>query len=239
MRKLIELLIVGALLSVGQMVSAGPFEDGLAAAERDDYATALKLWRPLADAGDAKAQFNLGVAYGTGKGITRDDKEAAKWYRLSAEQGTVQAQNNLGRMYAEGLGVARDPKEAVKWWRLAADRGNASAQRNLGLMYSAGTGVARDYEEAVKWYRRAIERGDAVARNNLGLAYETGQGVEQDRLRAEMWFILAAATLRGDEATAAAGNRDRLASTMTPAAVKRAQEMARRCQQSAFRDCGW
>ena len=39
------------------------FDEGLAAAKRGDYATALREWRPLAKQGDADAQYNLGVMY--------------------------------------------------------------------------------------------------------------------------------------------------------------------------------
>lgn len=63
MRKLIELMIVGALLSLGQVASAGPYEDGYAAYLRKDYVTAMKLLRPLAEQGDADAQSTLAMAY--------------------------------------------------------------------------------------------------------------------------------------------------------------------------------
>ncbi len=51
---------------------AGPFEDGVAAYKRGDYATALRLWRPLAEQGDADAQFNLGLMYANGEGVPQD-----------------------------------------------------------------------------------------------------------------------------------------------------------------------
>ena len=51
--------------------------------QKGDLATALREWRPLAEQGDAKAQYNLGVMYDNGKGVTQDYKEAVKWYRKS------------------------------------------------------------------------------------------------------------------------------------------------------------
>jgi len=66
--------------------AAGPLHDGNAAAQRGDYATALRLWRPLAEQGDAAAQYNLGNMYVKGAGVPQDDAEAVKWYRLAAEQ---------------------------------------------------------------------------------------------------------------------------------------------------------
>jgi hypothetical protein len=75
---------------------AGLFEDGLAAHKRGDYATALKLWRPLAEQGLADAQYTLGIMYANGRGVAQNYAEALKWYRMAAEQGNVAAQCNLG-----------------------------------------------------------------------------------------------------------------------------------------------
>ncbi len=110
------------------------FKAGVEAYDRGDYATALTEFRPLAQQGNAKAQFNLGLMYSKGQGVPQDDKEAVRWYRLAAEQGQASAQNNLGVAYSEGRGVPLEDKEAVRWYRLAAEQGNAEAQSNLGLM---------------------------------------------------------------------------------------------------------
>ena len=87
MQKLLGLLIVGALLSFGRLASAGPLEDGVAAAKRGDHALALKLWRPIAELGDEYAQYNLGLTYEHGRGVRQDYREAMKWYRRAADQG--------------------------------------------------------------------------------------------------------------------------------------------------------
>jgi TPR repeat protein len=86
--------IVFALALTMTLVSgavAGPFEDVGAAYERGDYATALRLIRPLAEQGGAKAQYNLGQMYRDGQGVPQDYAEAVKWYRLAAEQGYADA----------------------------------------------------------------------------------------------------------------------------------------------------
>ena len=59
---------------------AGDFEDGVAAINRKDYATALAKFRSAAQQGVAEAQFNLGYMYGNGQGIAQDYKEALRWY---------------------------------------------------------------------------------------------------------------------------------------------------------------
>jgi uncharacterized protein len=128
----------------------GPLEDSRASYDRGDYATALRLARPLADQGNAVAQFILGVMYDSGKGVLQDDAEAMKWYRKAADQGESNAQCNLGTMYLTGQGVLQDYPEAMKWYRKAAAQGNANAQFNLGKMYDNGDGVPQDYVEAVE-----------------------------------------------------------------------------------------
>ena len=90
---------------------------------RGDYATAMSELQPLAEQGDADAQFILGAMYDLGKGVPESDTKAAQWYRPSAEQGNVNAQYNLGLMYANGDGVPEDDAEAMKWYRLAAEQG--------------------------------------------------------------------------------------------------------------------
>jgi len=103
-----------AIMALAVPANAGPLDDGLTAAQRGDYATALRLWRPLAEQGDARAQNNLGSMYLKGLGVPQDNAEAAKWFRKAAEQGLAEAQNSLGSSYAEGWGVPQDYAEAVK-----------------------------------------------------------------------------------------------------------------------------
>ncbi len=121
--------------SVG--TGCGPdFNKGVAAYESGDFATALGEFRPLAEQGDARAQFNLGVMYEKGRGVPQDDKIALKWFTLAAEQGYARAQHNLGLMYDKGEGVPQDYKTAVKWYELATEQGKSSAQNNLKKMKS-------------------------------------------------------------------------------------------------------
>ena len=81
--------------------------------------------RARAEAGDAQAQFNLGLRYDN----AQDYAEALRWYRLGAEQGQFAAMRNLGLMYAEGRGVPQDDVQAHMWINLAASRLSAAAAR--------------------------------------------------------------------------------------------------------------
>ncbi len=95
---------------------------GKKAAARGDYATALEIWRPRAEQGDADAQYNLGHLYRQGLGVPQDLERAASWYAKSAGQGVPNAQFNLATMYATGDGVRQDLVLAYMWFSLAAER---------------------------------------------------------------------------------------------------------------------
>ena len=105
-------------------LAAQDFQKGYAAAQAGDFATALQEWTPLAEQGDASAQYNLGVIYGKGLGVPQDYAEAVRWYRLAADQGDADAQNNLGYMYQNGKGVLQDNVTAHMWYNIGAANGN-------------------------------------------------------------------------------------------------------------------
>lgn len=88
--------------------------------DRADYATALKIWLPLAQSGDADAQVYAGEIYEKGLGIEADYLLAAAWYRKAAAQGNTRAKINLGYLYESGLGVERDLTAAMNWYRQAS-----------------------------------------------------------------------------------------------------------------------
>jgi hypothetical protein len=229
-KTILHMPIRGASLFLPAQKENG-FEEGMAAYERGDYATALKKWRPLAEAGDATAQNNLGAMYANGQGVPQDDEEAAKWFRLAAEQGGADAQNNLGVMYANGRGVPQDYREAAKWFRLAAEQGHASAQNNLGVMYTKGEGVPQDYKEAVKWYRLAAEQGNVVAQNNLGQMYKEGKGVPKDKVLAYALFNLSSAAGNPSINKPATRNRDIITKEMSPREIEAGQALTRALTQ--------
>ena len=112
-------LLVGSV----SVATAQDYDKGLKAAQAGDFQTALQEWRPLAEEGDADAQYNLGMMCRSG----RCHAEAVKWLRLAAEQGHANAQYELGYMYLRHIGVSYDDAEAAKWYRLAAEQGHANA----------------------------------------------------------------------------------------------------------------
>ena len=94
--------------------------------------------RAKAEQGVVEAQYNLGVMYGTGRGVPEDDAEAVRWYRLAADQGNHLAQVILGGMYGNGQGVPQDYVQAHMWFNITTSR---------------ATGVQRE---------RAVENRDRV-----------------------------------------------------------------------------
>ena len=169
-------------------IAAQDFGAGLAAAQAGDFATALENWRPLAEQGDANAQFNLGLMYATGRGVLQDDAEAVRWYRMAAEQGNAIAQSNLGVMYVNGQGVLQDYAEAVRWYRLAAEQGDARAQANLGLVYADGQGVSQDIVLAHMWFNIASVNVSETATERRAMAVErmTREQIADAQVRARV-----------------------------------------------------
>jgi uncharacterized protein len=114
---------LGAAIAVclAGAAAAGPFEDGQTAYANGDYQAAVQIWRPLAERGDPRAEYMLGLAFNLGRGVPRDNAAAVVWYRKAAEQGLAAAEANLGAMYADGESVPQDYAQAITWWRKASN----------------------------------------------------------------------------------------------------------------------
>src|ERR1700730_10481885 len=179
-----RILALALSFSLAVPVAAGPREDAATAYQRGDYGVAFRLWRPLAEQGDARAQAELGRMYDTGEGVAQNRVQAASWYRKAADQGLADAQTYLGLMYQYGHGVPQDYVQAVSWFRKAADQGEPVAQYSLGYMYKYAQGTTQDYVQAASWYRKAADQGVALAQAALGSSYEYGHGVPQDDVQA-------------------------------------------------------
>ena len=136
MRRLTAILCltIAVLLGSAGVSWGADYQKGYAAYKSGDYATALREWKPLAEQGDASAQYNLGVMYANGKGVPQDGKTALKSFTLSAEQGNAYAQYSLGYMYENGRGVIQDNIHAHMWYNIAASQGYKYATKNRDLL---------------------------------------------------------------------------------------------------------
>ena len=157
-----------------------------------DGEQALHRLRSAAHRGSARAQFELGVAYDRGVGVTQNYATAAVWYEKAAAQGLAEAKYNLATLFDEGLGAPKDQAAAIAWYREAARGGNAMAENNIGYLHENGLGMPQNYARAVEWYAKAAGRGLTIAQSNLATMYHLGHGVARDFKAAARWYRAAA-----------------------------------------------
>lgn len=163
-------LAFGALLfAMAGAAYSGQFDFAKNSSASANATAAIAKYKPLAERGNAAAQFNMGMIYNEGYGVAADDAAAAVWFRKSAEQGFVRAQSNLGLLYLIGHGVPQDYDQAARWFTKAAQQGDSIAQENLGAMYAKGEGVPRDERLAIEWSQKAADQGNEKAKANLAL----------------------------------------------------------------------
>ena len=125
-----------ALLAVFVMgAGCSAVHDGQVAYKKGNYQDAVAHWQPLANEGDARAQYLIGLMHERGHGVTKDDALAAQWYSRAAAQDHSAAMNNLGILYQAGRGVERDIHRAHDLYARASDELLPDARSNLGVLY--------------------------------------------------------------------------------------------------------
>jgi clan AA aspartic protease (TIGR02281 family) len=173
-------------LSVAVLLAAVP----AAAADR---AAEIERLKPVAEKGEAAAQYQLGLLYAE----TRDMPEAARYYKLAAEQDHHEAQARLARLNCLGRGVSKNTQECIRLYRLAAEAGVPLAQAHLAGHYLSGDGVSINHGEAARLAGLAADKGDSTGQLMLAICYETGAGVGRDRTEALRLYRLSAAQGNG------------------------------------------
>lgn len=156
----------GAAAIAAAMTAGAAFADvraGIEAWRAGNYEAAVREWRPLADAGDGDAQFNMGQAYKLGRGVPVDLVQAQGWYERAARQGHAQAESNLGLLLFQN----NQRERAMPWIRRAAERGDPRAQYVLGTAHFNGDLATRDWPRAYALMRRAADQGLPAARTSL------------------------------------------------------------------------
>ncbi|HEX8258550.1 MAG TPA: SPOR domain-containing protein [Allosphingosinicella sp.] len=136
---------------------------GVDAWQAGNYAAAIKEWRPLADKGDADAQFNLGQAYKMGRGVPANIKIAGGWFQKAAAQGHEHAQTNYGIiLYDTGNRAA-----ALPWLKKGADRGDPRSQYALAVELTNGQIIGQDFARAYALMTRSAAQGMPAAASSL------------------------------------------------------------------------
>ncbi len=128
------LLVFILIIFISSYSFGNDFQEGLDAIHETNYEKALKKLMPLAARGHAAAQYNLGVMYEWGNGVSKDNSQAMKWYRLSAELSHRDAQNNLGAMYSKGEGAEQSFVDALKWFVVSAGNGSEAGRKNIDIV---------------------------------------------------------------------------------------------------------
>ncbi|MCL2075475.1 MAG: sel1 repeat family protein [Betaproteobacteria bacterium] len=164
----------------------------IAHAEELDYsALSLPELTQMAEAGDVRAQTDLGFMYAEGQGVPQDFQEAANWFRKAADKGYVVAQFSLGSMYDNGEGVRQDLRQALNWYQKAAEQGFPPAQFNLGLMYENGDGVRQDIVLAYAFFSLAAagDENDAIVARGIVIERMTPAQIKEGDVIVSQWQI--------------------------------------------------
>lgn len=148
---------------------AAAVRQGVDAASRNDYASAVRLWQGPAAAGDADAQFNLGMAYKNGLGVTADVAKAEDLFRKAATQGHVLAGDQYGLL----LFQTGRRREALPWLETAAQHGEERAQYVLGTARYNGDFVPKDWALAYALMSSAAGQGLLQAKSSLAMMDQT------------------------------------------------------------------
>ncbi|MFL6732897.1 MAG: hypothetical protein ACJ8EP_11180, partial [Sphingomicrobium sp.] len=136
---------------------------GIEAWQRADYSAAVAIWRPLAERGDADAQFNLGQAYRLGRGVPINLSQARTWFERAAGTGHLDAETTLGLLLFQN----GDQAQGLKWLRQAAEQGEPRAMLVYGTALYNGDGVTQDRALGYAYVSRAAGIGLAPAKETL------------------------------------------------------------------------
>ena len=152
-----------AIAAVGAGTASADVRAGIEQWRAGNYEAAIREWRPLAERGDADAQFNIGQAYRLGRGVPADPRTSNMWFERAARQGHAQAEANLALALFQG----GERERAIPWLQRAAERGDRRAQYYLGTAHFNGDLVPRDWPRAYALMSRAAEQGLPQARTSL------------------------------------------------------------------------
>ena len=169
------------------------YQLGRAYAANRQTAEAMAAWRKAADKGSTSAMVELGVLYGTGAGVARDEAQARKLFERAAQAGNPRGISNLAAL---GGGASSDPARARELLSKAAET-NAEAQYQLGMMLAEGNGGARDDTAARALFERAAAQNHPGALERMGAFAQEGRGGPKDSDAAKAYYQRAGAL--GDE----------------------------------------
>jgi len=165
------------------------------------YDNARKIWQVIAQRGNAEANFNLGILYEDGLGVSQDLAQALLYYEAAAIGGSFKAQYRLGLLYFVGEVVPLDKTKAKRWLTKAAEGGDRDSIEMLAILSDANGSqrdkeflraetahASADYLLAANIWQRLADDNDSISRTRLAWLYEKGLGVKRDLKRAAKLF---------------------------------------------------
>ena len=155
--------------------------------QEDRVAAAVQMKR-LAQAGDAHAQYLMGLLYRDGGLVIPDTEKAQYWMEQAATQNVPAAQYSLGKLLLSNDALVHDPDQGIQWLKAAARNGNDYAAYALGKEYLNGRYVFKNTEKAVDYLHQAAQGDNPWAQYLLGKLYL----MDQDEHAAYQWFQAAA-----------------------------------------------
>lgn len=169
---------------------------GRAYAANRQTGEAIAAWRKAADKGSSAAMVELGVVYGTGAGVAKDEAQARKLFEKAAQAGNPRGVSNLAALGGAGGAAPADPAQARALLAKSAET-NAEAQYQLGLMLAEGSGGAQDDVAARALFEKAAAQNHPGALERMGAFAQEGRGGPKDKDAAKAYYERAAAL--GDE----------------------------------------
>jgi len=225
--------LAAAFLCLWSVTVWSSVEPGVKALERGHHSTALRAWLPLARAGDAKAQNNVGLMYERGLGVSQSYPDAMNWYRQAAEQGLPEANHNLGLLYFSGFGTAVNDREAFRRFRAAAEKELPESQYMLGLMVYSGRATEANPQIAKGLFEASAIQGYAEAQYMLAFVLQSGDLGTPNPMAAFVWSKIAA-----DQGVEMAGELNYMTTLVLDEAQQaRAAQLTERCRASNYADC--
>jgi TPR repeat protein len=170
------------------------YQLGRAYAANRQVPEAIGAWRKAADKGSTSAMVELGVLYGTGAGVAKDEAQARKLFERAAAAGNPRGISNMAAL---GGGAAADPVQTRSLLAKAGET-NAEAQYQLGLMIADGVGGPKDDVTARALFEKAAAQNHPGALERMGAFTQEGRGGEKDSTAAKAYY----------EKSAALGNED-------------------------------
>lgn len=195
---------------IGSSPYSDAFKIGMDYYYANEFAKSVEWLQYSANNEYADAQYQLGVMYLNGKGVTKNYSFAVHYLQKAADYENAGAQCDLGYCYANGFGVNASIEQGFKWTRKAYENGDKTAEANLswyfnkfkslaeggnigaayytGLCYYKGYGTSVNEHSAIKWFKIGAEGGDDVCQNYLAIMYDEGKGTNVDKISAIYWF---------------------------------------------------